>query len=105
VEKPLHTLGAKAVSGRGLLGRLATRIWDAVQTPHDHADQVVLSLLKAISAAEFQAGLYAAAHAYAHSAGGAETAEEVAGYFREERQRADRLRAALAPVVGRAAHR
>lgn len=101
----LETWHVRPTSGRGLLGQLTTRIWDAVLAPGDHADKVVLTILKALSAAEFQAGLYAAAHAYARSVGGNETAERLAGYFRQERTRADRLRAALGPTVGRAARR
>lgn len=105
VEARLESLGAKPASGRGLLGQLVTRIWDAVQAPRDQADKAVLALLKALSAAEFQAGLYAAAHAYARSAGGSETAEQVASYFREERSRAQELRLALGPTVERAARK
>jgi ferritin-like metal-binding protein YciE len=105
VEGRLAGLGAHPAGGRGLLGQLVTRIWEAVQAPRDPADRGVLALLKAVSAAEFQAGLYAAAHACARAVGGEETAQQFAGYYREERGRADRLRAALAPTVARAAHR
>jgi ferritin-like metal-binding protein YciE len=105
VEVRIKSFGAQPAGGRGLLGQLATRIWDAVQAPHDKTDRAVQATLKALSAAEFQAGLYAAAHAYARSAGSEETAGQLADFFRQERRRADRLRAALAPTVGRAARR
>lgn len=105
VELRLLGLGTKPASGRGLLGQLVTRIWDAVQAPRDQADKAVMAVLKALSATEFLAGLYAAAHAAARSAGGRETTEFVASHFRDVRSRADQLRAAVGPAVGRAVHR
>jgi ferritin-like metal-binding protein YciE len=105
VEVRIKSFGAQPSGGRGLLGQLVTRVWDAVQAPHDKADRAVQALLKALGAAEFQAGLYAAAHACARAAGGEETAGQLADFFRQERRRADRLRDALAPTVGRAARR
>jgi ferritin-like metal-binding protein YciE len=105
VEGRLEGLGAHPAGGRGMLGQLVTRIWEAVQAPRDPADRAVLVLLKAVSAAEFQAGLYAAAHACARAVGGEETAQHLADYYRQERGRADRLRAVLTPTVARAARR
>lgn len=105
VEARLGALGTKPSGGRGLLGQLVTRIWEAVQAPRDQADKAVLSVLKALAAAEFLAGLYAAAHAAARAAGGPQTAEFAAAQFRDVRGRADALRAALAPTVGRMTHR
>ncbi len=101
----LEALGAKPSSGRGLLGQLVTRIWDAVQAPRDQADKAVLAVLKGLSAAEFLAGLYAAAHATARSAGGPETTEFAAAHFRAVRAQADQLRAAVAPTVERTVRR
>ena len=105
VAARLETLDAKPASGRGLLGQLVTRLRDAVQAPRDQADKAVLAVLKALSAAEFLAGLYAAVHAAARSAGGPETAEFAAAHFRAVRNQADQLRGALAPTVGRAVRR
>jgi ferritin-like metal-binding protein YciE len=104
IEGRLVALGAKPASGRGLLGQLATRLWEAVQAPRDQADKAVLAVLKALAAAEFLAGLYAAAHAAARSAGGPETTEFAAAHFRAVRNEADQLRAALAPTVERTVH-
>lgn len=101
----LAALGTRPASGRGLLGQLVARVWDAVQAPRDQADGAVLAVLKALSAAEFLAGLYAAAHAAARSAGGPETTEFAAAHFRAVRTQADQLRAAVAPAVGRAVRR
>jgi hypothetical protein len=87
----------------GLLGKLATWFWDALQKPRDQADEAVLALLKAVSAAERGAGIYATVHAYARSAGDVETAELAASTARSGR--ADRLHAALASAAIRAARR
>jgi ferritin-like metal-binding protein YciE len=105
VQARLESLGTRPASERGLLGQLVTRIWEAMRAPRDQADRAVLSLLKAVSAAEFQAALYAALHACARSAGDEETAELAAGNFREQSGEADRLRAALPTTVGRIVRR
>ncbi|WP_439621702.1 DUF892 family protein [Gemmata sp.] len=104
-EARLGALGARPASGRGLLGQLAARVWDAVQAPRDPVDRAVLALTKAAGAAEFAAGVYAAAHALARSAGDAETAELAAAHFADGRDRANRLRAAIAAAAVRAARR
>lgn len=105
VELRIKSFGEQPSGGRGLFDQIVTRIWDAVQAPHDKADRAVQAILKALSAAEFQAGLYAAAHACARSAGSEETAKQLADFYRQERGRAERLRAALAPTVCRTARR
>lgn len=105
VQARLDALGEAPASERGLLGQLATRIWEAVRAPRDQADRAVLAVLKAASAAEFQAGLYAAAHACASSAGGVQTAEEAAELFRDQTARATWLREHLAATVGRIARK
>ncbi|HVL12464.1 MAG TPA: DUF892 family protein [Gemmata sp.] len=101
----LEGLGASPAGGRGLLGQLVSRIWDAVQSPRDQADQSLLAVLKALSTAEFQAALYAALHAAARCADDGDTADLAAACYRQERDNAAQLRAALAPTVGRAARR
>jgi ferritin-like metal-binding protein YciE len=105
LETRMTALGVRPSGGRGLLGKLATRLWDAMEKPRDQADEAVLALLKAVSAAECEAGVYATVHSYARAAGDGETAELAAAHYREERARGDRLRAALAPAVVRAARR
>jgi ferritin-like metal-binding protein YciE len=101
----LAELGERPSGGRGLLGQLVTRAWEAMQKPGDQADAAVLALLKGVSAAECGAGVYAAAHAYARAAGDDDTASLAATHFLHERARAGRLRAALVPTVLRAARR
>jgi ferritin-like metal-binding protein YciE len=101
----LEVFGTSPAGGRGLLGQFVTRIWDAVQSPRDQADRALLAVLKALSTAEFQAGLYAALHAGARFAGDDATADLAAECFRQERDRAGQLRAALVPTVGRAVRR
>jgi ferritin-like metal-binding protein YciE len=101
----LESLGASPASGRGLLGQFVTRVWDAVQSPRDQADRALLAVLKALGAAEFQAGLHAALSAAARFAGDEVTAELAAECFRQERADASQLRAAIVPTVGRAARR
>jgi hypothetical protein len=101
----LEALGTGPTGGRGLLGQFVARVWDAVQSPRDQADRALFAVLRALSAAEFQAGLYAALHAGARFAGDDETAELAAGCFRRGRADASHLRPAILPTVGRAARR
>jgi ferritin-like metal-binding protein YciE len=103
VERRVRELGGKPDAGRGLLGRLVTRVWDALQKPPDAAPDPVENLLQAISAAEFEAGMYLVVHALARVVGDAQTADLAAAHHRQERDFADGLRARLTPAAVRAA--
>jgi ferritin-like metal-binding protein YciE len=105
VAARLEAFRATPAGGRGLIGQFVTRLWDAVQSPRDQADRALLAVLKALGAAEFQAGQYAALHACARFAGDADTSVLAAACFREERDRAEQMRAALVPTVGREVRR
>ena len=76
-----------------------TRVWDVLQKPRDADHDPVEDLLKAVSAAEFEAGIYAAASAIARAVGDAETADVAAAHHRHERAFADRLRARISPAA------
>lgn len=105
VEARVRALGGEPAGGRGLLGQLVTRVWDALQKPRGAAPDPVEDLLKALSAAEFEAGMYRAVHALAQALGDAETAEMAAAHHQQEWDFADRLRAGITPTVVRAALR
>lgn len=101
VERRVTALGGQPAGGRGLLGQIAARVWDAIQKPDVGPSDPVEDLLKALSAAEITAGMYLAICALARSLGDAETADVAAALFREERTYADRVRARLAPAAVR----
>jgi ferritin-like metal-binding protein YciE len=103
VEGRLDALDGRPASGRGLLGQLATRVWDAVQAPRDQGDRAVLALPKAASAAEFAAAMYVAAHALARSAGDADTADLAVARYTATRDGEAQLRASIAPAAVRLA--
>lgn len=103
LDQRVRALGGEPAGGRGLLGQLVTRIWDALQKPRDAARDPVEDLLKAVSAAEFEAGMYRAVHALARAVGDGETADLAAAHHRAERDFADALRARIAPAAARAA--
>ncbi|MDY3560022.1 hypothetical protein R5W23_001245 [Gemmata sp. JC673] len=46
--RQLEGLGERPTGGRGMLGQLVTRIWDAVQAPRDQPDRAALALLKGL---------------------------------------------------------
>jgi len=98
-----QAFGTRPTSGRGLLGQLATRLWDVVQTPRDQADRVLLALPKAGSATEFAAAIYATLRAIARSTGDAVTATLASEHFAEIKQRLSQLADALVPAVLRVA--
>jgi hypothetical protein len=104
VEERVRALGGEPNSGRGVFGQIAARVRDVLQKPRDGADPVE-DLLKALSAAEFGAGMYRAIHALGRATGDGETAALAAAHHRQQRQLADRLRTLVAPTAARAARR
>lgn len=105
VESRVRALGGEPAAGRGLLGTIVTRVWDVLQKPRDGGPDAVEDLLKALSAAEFEVGLYRAIHALARTAGDDETAALAAAHHDHGRAFADRLRACITPTAARAARR
>lgn len=85
-------LGYEPGSGSGLIGQLS-RIWDSLRKPKNESDAGIHSLLQALAAAEFEAGLYLTVHSLATAVGDADTAELAGRHLRQERSFADRLRA------------
>jgi hypothetical protein len=85
VARRLESMEVHPSDGRGFLGRLAARVWDAVQAPRDPADRVLIAVLKGLSASEFLVGLYRAVHVAAHAAHDVEAKKLAAAQFRELR--------------------
>lgn len=103
VEERLQAMRVTPTGGRGLLSRIATRVWEALQEPRDEIDDTVQRLLEALSAAEFEAGMYLALHALARAIGATSTAELAQAHFQQERDFSTRLRARIIPTVIRTA--
>lgn len=103
VEERLQAMRVTPTGGRGLLSRLATRVREALQEPRDEIDDTVQRLLEALSAAEFEAGMYLALHALARAIGATSTAELAQAHFQQERDFSTRLRARIIPTVIRTA--
>ena len=101
----MRALGGEPADERGLLGQLVTRIWDVLHAPRDDSDDPGAALLKALSVAEFEAGMYLAVYALARATGDGETADLAAAHYRQERGAAARLRALVVPAAVRAARR
>jgi ferritin-like metal-binding protein YciE len=103
VEERVRQLGGESAGGRGLLGQIVTRVWDVLQKPRDGSDGTVEGLLKALSAAEFEAGMYLAVRALARAVGDGETADLAAAHLRHEQDFAGHLRDRITPTAARAA--
>lgn len=105
VAARVQALGGEPGGGRRLLGSIVTRLWDALQKPRDAATDPVEGLLKAISAAEFEAGMYLAIQSVALALGDGDTADLAFTHYAQERTFADRLRSRVAPTAVRAVRR
>jgi ferritin-like metal-binding protein YciE len=104
VEERVRALGGEPAGGKGILGQLVARIWGVLEKPRSSPDPVE-DLLKALGAAEMEAGMYRAVHALALALGDAETASLAATRHRQERDFADWLRERISPTAALAARR
>jgi ferritin-like metal-binding protein YciE len=101
----VRSLGAEPAGGHDFLGAVVTRLWDALHTPRDNTDEAIETLLKALSAVEFEAGMYLSVYALARAIGDEEVADLAARHLREERDFAGRLRDRITPTAIRSAER
>jgi ferritin-like metal-binding protein YciE len=105
IRDRLNALGFEPAGGRSMLNRVVTRVWDALREPSDPLDDTVQGLLKAISAAEFEAGAYVSVYTLARAVGDGETAALATTHLAQERRFAARLRDQMTATVARAARR
>jgi rubrerythrin len=82
---------------------MLTRIWDALQEPHDDHDKTLQYLMKGFGTEHFELAMYHALASYARALGDAETAQLALEHLRQEQQAADRLGPLIAPLAARAA--
>jgi ferritin-like metal-binding protein YciE len=104
VEGRVRALGGEPSGGKGVLGHLVARLWDVLEKPRSAPDAVE-ALLKALGAAEMEAGMYRAVHALARLLGESETAALAATRHRQERDFADWVRERVTRTSARAARR
>lgn len=105
IQERLHALHVEPSGGRGLISRIVTRVWDVLQEPFDERDDTIQRLLKAISAAEFEAGLYRTLYALARGFGEPATADLASAHYQQERDFVTRLRERIIPTALRAARK
>ena len=101
VAARVQALGGEPGGGRSLLGSIVTKLWDALQRPQDGGSDPVGDVLKAISAAEFEAGMYLAVQSMALALNDRDTATMALTHYTQERAFAERLRARVAAVAVR----
>jgi ferritin-like metal-binding protein YciE len=99
IARRLEAMDVTLSSGRGFLGQLANRIWEAVQTSRDPADRTLLAVLKGVSATEYLVGLYRAMHAAAEAMNDAESRNMAAAHFRGLRERGKELNRIVAKAA------
>ncbi|MFO0930207.1 MAG: DUF892 family protein [Gemmataceae bacterium] len=105
LQERMAALHVQPTGGRGLLNRIVTRVWDVLQEPLDERDDTLQRLLQALSAAEFEAGMYLTLYALARGFGEPATAELAAAHYHQEREFATRLRGRIVPTALRASRK
>lgn len=105
LQEQMAALHVQPTGGRGLLNRIVTRVWDVLQEPLDERDDTLQRLLQALSAAEFEAGMYLTLYALARGFGEPATAELAAAHYHQEREFATRLRGRIIPTALRASRK
>jgi ferritin-like metal-binding protein YciE len=91
VAEQVRALGYEPAGNMGLLEKVVTRIWEVLHKPRTTDGSDIEALLKAVSVAELEAGVYRAIYAMARAIEEAEVAEVAARHEREERDFARRL--------------
>lgn len=101
LETHLRSREKEPEGGKGVIGKILTRITDALRKPSDDADKVLQHVLKAYGMLHVQSGLYEALYAAASATGDADTADLAARHLRDGREAA----AGFRPLITRAAVR